>query len=117
LASFRLHAGSLTVTGSADNDDFRRQLAIVLERHIDAIVDERARHRVRRVATASNVVNAALAKALHRSYSAIPGALAAVVALGPSGWHRYFRDSRIIERAGARLRTRHTIRNRSGHGT
>jgi len=27
-------------------------------------------------------------------------------ALGPAGWHRYFRDSRILERVGSRLKMR-----------
>jgi len=30
----------------------------------------------------------------------------ALMALGPSGWHRYFRDSRIVQRVRARLKVR-----------
>jgi glycosyltransferase involved in cell wall biosynthesis len=110
LSSFRLHGASLTVTGSADNDDFRRQLDVVLQRHIESIADEDVRRRVRRAAEASNAVNAALAQALHGSWSAMPGAVASVVALGPWGWRRYFRNSRIVERVGARLKGRRALR-------
>jgi glycosyltransferase involved in cell wall biosynthesis len=103
LSSFRLHGGSLTVTKSADTADFRRQLDIVLDRHIGSIVDERRRRAVRRASVASNEVNMALAASLHGSYGAIPHALGVLAGLGPSGWRRYFRDSRIVERVGARL--------------
>lgn len=113
LSSFRLHASSLTVTGSANSEDFRHQLATVLERHIGSIADDRARRRIRRAAEASNGVNAALAAALHGSYSDLPFAIASVVALGPSGWRRYFRDSRIVERLSARIRARRTLRDLS----
>jgi hypothetical protein len=113
LSSFRLHATSLTVTGSANSEEFRFQLATVLERHIGGIGEERVRQRIRRAAEASNAVNAALAAALHGSYSALPIAIASVVALGPAGWRRYFRDSRIVERLSARIKARRTLRNAS----
>lgn len=109
LASFRLHAASLTVTGSANGDDFRRQLATVLERHIGRIPDIRSRHRIRRASEASNAVNAALAAALHGSYSALPFAIGSVLMLGPDGWRRYFRDSRIVERLSARMKARRAL--------
>jgi hypothetical protein len=113
LSSFRLHGSSLTVTGSANGDEFRRQLATVLERHISRIPDNRVRERVRRATEASNVVNAALAAALHGSYSALPFAVASVLALGPGGWRRYFRDSRIVERLSARMRARRALSHQS----
>jgi hypothetical protein len=34
----------------------------------------------------------------------LPRALASLAALGPSGWHSFFRDSRIVERVTSRLR-------------
>jgi hypothetical protein len=91
------------VTGSRDIEDFRHQHDTVLERHIMAIADDGRRSAVRRAAVASNAVNAALASALHGSYAAVPRAVAALVTLGPSGLHRYLRDSRIVERVSARL--------------
>lgn len=110
LSSFRLHGASLTVTGSANGADFRRQLETVLERHIGAISNDRVRERVQRTARASNEVNAALAAALHGSYADLPRALGAVVALGPTGWRRYIEYSRITERVGARLKARRSLR-------
>lgn len=102
LASFRIHGASLTIRGSADLVAFREQLDTVLERHIDAILSEDRKATVRRIARASNEINAALAAALHGSYRFLPGAIASLVALGPSGWRRYLRDSRIIERVVSR---------------
>jgi len=110
LSSFRLHGASLTVTGSANGAEFRRQLDTVLERHIGSIMNDDVRHRVQRTARASNEVNAALAAALHGSYGELPRAFGALAALGPAGWRRYFRYSRISERVGARLRARRSLR-------
>jgi glycosyltransferase involved in cell wall biosynthesis len=109
LSAFRLHGASLTVTGSRNIEDFQRQLDTVLQRHIATIADDGRRDAVRRAAVASNAVNTALAATLHGSYSAIPRALGALAVLGPSGWHRYLRDSRIAERVGARLRARRSL--------
>ena len=110
LSSFRLHGGSLTVTGSANSVDFRRQLDTVLDRHIAAIDDDRVRQRVQRTARASNDVNSALAAALHGSYTQLPRALGAVIALGPLGWRRYLEYSRIGERVTSRIRARRSLR-------
>jgi cellulose synthase/poly-beta-1,6-N-acetylglucosamine synthase-like glycosyltransferase len=109
LSSFRIHGASLTMQGSADIDAFRRQLTTVLERHIVAIVPDARRRAVKRIANASNAINTALAAATHGSYSSLPGALALLAALGPSGWHSYFRESRIVERVASRLRARRSL--------
>jgi hypothetical protein len=109
LSAFRIHGSSLTVTRSANVEDFQHQLATVLERHIGTIGDETLRNAVRRAAEASNAVNAALAAALHGSYALLPGAIGKLAALGPSGWRRYLRNSRIVERLGARLRVRRSL--------
>ena len=110
LSGFRLHSASLTVTGSSNAEDFRRQHAIVLARHIERIRDDATRARVLRAARASNRMNAALASALHGSWMEVPSALLAVAALGPDGWNRYTTNSRIVERVGARLRARRSLR-------
>jgi GT2 family glycosyltransferase len=106
LASFRLHGASLTMKGSANVESFRDQLNIVLERHIGAIDSEERRRAVRRVALVSNEMNTALAAAVHGSFAFLPRAVGSLLALGPSGWQRYFRDSRIVERVVSRLNAR-----------
>jgi glycosyltransferase involved in cell wall biosynthesis len=105
LADFRIHAVSLTVKGSSNVQAFREQLRVVLERHIESVPPARRRE-VRRAALASNDVNTALAAALHGSYALLPRAVGSVAALGPRGWRRYFRNSRIVERVTSRLRAR-----------
>ena len=117
LSSFRVHGASMTVSGSANAADFRNQLSTVLDRHIGSIADERVRRRIRRTAEASNAVNIALAAAMHGSWADLPPALAGVIALGPTGWRRYFRDSRIHERILARMRAgfgRRSSRRKAG---
>jgi glycosyltransferase involved in cell wall biosynthesis len=109
LSAFRLHAASLTFTQSANIEDFERQLQVVVERHIAVISGDARRRAVRRAAMASNAVNTALAAAIHGSYGAIPRAACTLAALGPLGWRRYFRDSRILERVRARLRARRSL--------
>jgi hypothetical protein len=104
LAAFRLHSGSLTMKGSANVQEFREQLNIVLERHIHAVTPDETRALVRNAALASNELNVALAAALHGSYGRLPAAVGALAVLGPRGWSRYFRSSRIFERVVSRLR-------------
>jgi glycosyltransferase involved in cell wall biosynthesis len=106
LSAFRLHGASLTMKGSTNISAFREQLSTVLERHIHVISPEERRATVRRAALVSNEINAALAAALHGSYGRLSSAVGALIALGPSGWSRYFRSSRIVERVLSRLRAR-----------
>ena len=55
---------------------------------------------------ASVAVNSMLA-AMSRGESAHPvAALGQVLALGPGGWRRYFRDSRIMQRVLSRMKLR-----------
>jgi glycosyltransferase involved in cell wall biosynthesis len=103
--AFRVHGGSLTVTGSANQQDFARQLNTVIDRHIDLAPAPR-RRQVRRRALASSAVNCALARAMGGNLRSLPGALLSLAALGPSGVFHYLRNSRILERALPRLRAR-----------
>jgi hypothetical protein len=99
LAAFRIHPESQTVLRS--REDMRGQMAAVLERHL-------GRHtprRIRRVACFSLEVNAGLATAI--GSGPVPWRLlAGFVALGPAGWVRYVRYSRILERVLCRLHMR-----------
>ncbi|MEO8562918.1 MAG: glycosyltransferase [bacterium] len=106
LTCFRIHGASLTMEGSANLEAFRAQLETVLDRHAPAIESAERRKAVRRVGAVSNAIDIALAAAVHGSWTRLPGAVAQLAALGPAGWHSYFRDSRIVERVSSRLRAR-----------
>jgi glycosyltransferase involved in cell wall biosynthesis len=100
LAAYRIHPQTQTATRSAQLEDFRRQLEAVLVRHLD----QHTPHAIERAARFSVEVNVALAAKSHGSQASVPKLLARFLRLGPVGWWRYIRYSRIIERAGSRLR-------------
>ena len=103
--AFRIHASSLTVSGSRERSDFREQMQVVFERH-SALVPGARLPQIRRCATTSIAVNCALAGALAGNLRLLAGAFVSVLRLGPADLHRYLRDSRIIERSLPRLRAR-----------
>ncbi|QGM99458.1 glycosyltransferase [Methylocystis parvus] len=105
LAGFRIHGGSLTISGSRSIDDFRSQHEIVLDRHASRIPTER-RERILRMARASIAVNVALAQAAHGEHARLVTAAIAILRLGPIGALRYLRFSRLVERVAPRLRAR-----------
>jgi hypothetical protein len=100
---FRIHAGSLTATGSRDTADFGRQMQSVLERHL---LELENCSNIERPARASIVVNRALASASAGDFSRLPQAALQIALLGPAGMKRYFRDSRILERLMPRVRAK-----------
>jgi hypothetical protein len=105
LSGFRLHTTSQTMVRSSDLSDFRSQLDQVAERHLGVWrAPERLRRQVRRAALFSNEVNTALAGTMHERHRRPYGLLVSFLRLGPSAGYRYLRDSRIWERASARLR-------------
>ena len=101
--AFRIHGGSLTVTGSRDIADFTRQMQIVMDRYLPST--SQPMH-VARAAQASITVNTALAYAASGNFRNLPQAISAVLKLGPAGIGRYLRDSRISERLIPRIRAR-----------
>ena len=101
---FRIHASSLTVTGSRDAAAFRLQMEAVLHRHLPGIGP--SAKSVEGPARASIHVNAALASASVGNLGGLLGAAAQVALLGPAGIRRYLRDSRIVERLMPRVRAR-----------
>lgn len=103
--AFRVHGTSLTVTGSRDAAQFRSQMEVVLDRHIDRILPSK-RRLVQRAARASIDVNVALAEASAGSMREIVRAAAIILSLGPAGIRRYLRDSRLVERVLPRLRSK-----------
>jgi GT2 family glycosyltransferase len=106
LSSFRIHNDSLTMAGSRDIEDFRKQMTTVLERHAVGLADTATRRSALREGAFSIEVNTALAAVVHRKGVDWRALLRSFIALGPLGIVRYVRYSRIIERAGSRLLAR-----------
>jgi hypothetical protein len=104
LACYRIHGSSLTSSGSRSLDDFRRQMQIVVDRHIGKLATRQ--RQVGRLAAVSIDVNVALAAASRGGLLPLGTALARLAALGPLQLSRYLRHSRIIERLYPRLRAR-----------
>ena len=99
---FRLHGGSLTMTGSSDLVAFREQLETVLDRHLQS--QDKLPDGVVSRAKASIQVNCALAAASSGGLGQLPKAFIALARLGPRGLAKYFADSRIVDRLRPRLR-------------
>lgn len=111
LSAFRVHPSSQTVVRSSGSRDFREQLETVAMKHFTQWqAPERAKQRLKRVVYFSVEVNIALAEAAHGHQTNLLALLVAFASLGPSGWIRYIRDSRILERVSARLRAQITPR-------
>jgi hypothetical protein len=101
---FRIHDGSLTVTGSHDTAAFRQQMQIVLDRHLSGLGG--GSKDIERAARASIAVNTALSAASAGNLSNLCCAALEVARLGPVGISRYLRDSRIAERVAPRVRAK-----------
>jgi len=100
---FRIHGGSLTVTGSRAVADFAQQMQIVVDRHLSRLCASKG---VERAARASIAVNTALASASTGDFSGLLKAASGVLRLGPRGIRRYLRDSRIVDRVVPRVRAK-----------
>jgi hypothetical protein len=103
LACFRVHRNSLTVLGSRDIHDFRKQHTAIVDRHIDKLLPD-SRTATLRISAASIEVNVALAAAVAGKFGAFSKAIRSVLFLGPAGIARYLSYSRIVDRALPRLR-------------
>jgi len=105
LSMFGIDTGSQTVQGTRDLPRFKEQLENVLLRHLK---EWRARAQVpssvERAAQYSVLLNTALAGAISGIRPRYGRLTAQFLELGPRGWVRYLRDSRIFERVKARLR-------------
>jgi hypothetical protein len=114
LAAFRIHPASQTAARPTGRNEWEQQLATVLDRHLEAWpVTGRRRQSVIRAAKASISVNSTLSAVSRGGWAHPSGAILQVVALGPSGWRRYLRDSRIVQRVGSRLKLK--LSSPSGH--
>jgi len=103
LTCFRIHKDSLTVLGSRNGGDFRRQHEIVVYRHAEKIAPG-SRNAALRIALASIEVNCALATLISGRLDQLIKAIVSVLVLGPRGMQRYFFCSRIVDRVFPRLR-------------
>ena len=107
LGAYRVHPESQTAARKIGAGEWEDQLGTVLDRHLAAwpVLGPR-RRAVERAARCSVAVNSALAVAARGGQAAwLPLALR-LLALGPLGWRRYLRDSRIVQRLTPRLRLR-----------
>jgi len=105
LSAFRIHPASQTAARRLQPNEWQDQLTTVLDRHLKTWpVTGKHRASVEQVAIASIAVNSALAAASRGEPVNHFEVLKKLVALGPSGWHRYLRDSRISQRVRSRLK-------------
>jgi glycosyltransferase involved in cell wall biosynthesis len=105
MTCFRIHADSLTISGSRNAEDFRLQLQTVIERYAPYLPVS-SQKAVLSAARAALEVNVALAAAQNGDASKLLAACLRVAALGPAGMRRFLRDSRLLERVIPRLRAR-----------
>jgi hypothetical protein len=108
LTAFRVHPASQTAARKLRPNEWQQQLTTVLDRHLPGwSKNANQKELVERIAKTSISINSSLA-ALSRGESVRHSDLVVpLLALGPAGWRRYLRDSRIIERVGSRLRVQH----------
>jgi GT2 family glycosyltransferase len=104
LSAFRIHPASQTAARTLSPGEWEAQLNTVLARHLKGWpIKGKLRTSVERAARASIAVNSALSAASRGEPARPWAALLGVLALGPSGWRRYLRDSRIVQRVRSRL--------------
>lgn len=112
-ASFRLHSGSLTISGSKDLDDFAAQLAAPVERYRSMLPKTEELRAVRK-AELSNTINVWLASVFNGARRPLLPVIGGFWGVGPLNWPRFFAESRIWSRMMPRLRLklgRKLIRN------
>ncbi len=105
LSAFRVHPASQTAARKLQPNEWEEQLTTVLARHLPllgSLHGERSRS-VEQVAMASVAVNSMLAAASRGETVRTWDVVFQLLALGPLGWHRYLRDSRIMQRVRSRL--------------
>lgn len=102
LAAFRVHGDSQTIRRSSSVAEFRQQMRQVIDQHLPP----QANREVTKVAFFSSEVNTTLAALVHGKSPNLLKLAAEFISLGPTGWRRYWQDSRISERVSARLKAK-----------
>jgi len=111
LSAFRVHPASQTAARKVLPNEWELQLKTVLDRHLqDWSVSGSLSGPVERAAMASVAVNSALSTASRGGQIKPSVVFRTLLALGPSGWHRYLRDSRIVQRVRSRLKAQQLTR-------
>ena len=107
-AAFRIHAASQTLRRGRDLEDLREQHRRVFTRHFSQWTcrDHRRRDEVRAAFEASTDLNIWLMSRVQGRAADLRHLLRSLARLGPFGWRRLWRDSRIGERSIARLKCR-----------
>lgn len=107
LTGYRIHQHSQTILRSSYIKDFQEQLEKVANRHLALWeAPEHLKRKVHRLSQVSTDVNVTLANFVHGGNPNIVKPIIALLLLGPFGWNQFFRDSRIWQRASARLKAR-----------
>jgi Glycosyl transferase family 2 len=103
-SGFRIHRGSLTMTGSSNGSELEQQMRTVLERYLPQLRSHS--QDLERAARASIAVNLALAAAAAGDPRGLWGALGSVLRLRPAAMRRFLRDTRLLERVAPRVLAR-----------
>lgn len=102
LAAFRVHGDSQTIRRSSGVAEFRQQMRLVVDQHLPPQPNKE----VTKVAFFSTEVNTTLAAMVHGKSPNLLKLVSEFIWLGPTGWRRYWQDSRIQERVSARLKAK-----------
>ncbi len=105
LGAFRVHPASQTASRKLLRNEWEAQLTTVLSRHLKhGTSTGKRKASLERAARASIAVNSALSAVSRGQEVQAFKVLTELLALGPSGWCRYLRDSRIVQRVSSRLK-------------
>ena len=114
LSAFRIHPASQTAARKVLANEWEQQLTTVLARHLQSWpVTGKLRTTVERVAMASIAVNSALSAGSRGEPQKPAAVLHQLLTLSPSEWHRYLRDSRIVQRVHSRLKLRRLAKSKT----
>ena len=113
LTAVRVHPESITVSRAIKPGEWMRTLTDVIDRHVASFdVPPARKHKVLRYAMLNAEVNTALSTAVRGGSVNWATLIFKLAALGPLGWHRYLRDTRFVQRVGARLKVRNALKDR-----
>jgi glycosyltransferase involved in cell wall biosynthesis len=117
LTAFRIHADSQTARRTHDEDDLRAQYVDVINDIAMHLPESRMKQRAIRAAHLNKTISIALALWSHGRRTAALRELASQFELSPPVWSQFLRDSRIVERVGARLRVQSAARSGANQGS
>jgi len=105
LSGFRVHSASQTNKRKLQPNEWEEQLSTVLFHHLNNWPGTgKRRASVERAARVSIAVNSALSASFRGEPTKPLSVFFELLVLGPVGWRRYLRDSRILQRVGSRLK-------------